>query len=85
MPGSVSSDTNLSSGTALVLHVRSVNGYPEAMSHQRKRQDPQIEDVPSEEDVDRADAVDRLGLDPDKQENYPEQKHADGERESGAS
>jgi hypothetical protein len=49
------------------------------MSHQRKRQDPQIEDVPDEEDVDRADAVDRLELDPDEQENFPDRpEHENG-------
>ena len=51
------------------------------MSHQRKRQDPQIEDVPAEEDVDRADAVDRLELDPDEQENFPDRS----EHENGGS
>ena len=60
-------------------------GYRRGMSHQRKRQDPQIEGAPSEEDVDRADAVDRLGLDPEEQENYPDDpqhEDADSARES---
>ena len=60
-------------------------GYPTGMSHQRKRQDPQIEGAPSEEDVDRADAVDRLGLDPEEQENYPDDpqhEDADSARDS---
>jgi hypothetical protein len=64
-----------------VLHEWPGNGYPEDMSHQRKRQDPQIEDVPDEEDVDRADAVDRLELDPDEQENFPDRS----EHENGGS
>ena len=62
-----------------------VIGYRRDMSHQRKRQDPQIEGAPSEEDVDRADAVDRLGLDPEEQENYPDDpqhEDADSARES---
>lgn len=70
------------------MHERGCNGYVEGMSHQRKRQDPQIEDVPGEEDVDRADAVERLELDPDEQENYPDRpghEAADTQRENGGS
>ncbi len=43
------------------------------MSHQRKQRDPQIEDAPAEEDIDRADAAERVELDPDEQVNYPDQ------------
>jgi hypothetical protein len=42
------------------------------MSHQRKHQDPQIEGAPDEEDIDRADAVERLAVDPEEQENFPD-------------
>ena len=60
-------------------------GHRSGMSHQRKRHDPQIKSATSEEDVDRADTVDRLGLDPEEQENYPDDpqhEDADSARES---
>jgi hypothetical protein len=44
------------------------------MTTQKKKPTIQLDGVPDEEDVSKADAEQRLDLDPDEQVNLPEQK-----------
>jgi hypothetical protein len=48
------------------------------MSHMGKEPDIELEDVPEEEGISRADAEERVDVDPDEQVNRPDQTGPDG-------
>lgn len=47
------------------------------MTTQKKKPDLDLEDVPAEEGVSRADAEERIDKEPEQQVNYPDKQHSD--------